>query len=299
MATTITPDAQHDNVDLTTPDDGEVWGVRTGPSHWLDQLQRIADRGELAREACSGLLSWTGQISVDPGGTSTVFTVRVGEIAAVGLTPASGVTRVHATTGESTLGLAQVFGSPAALAADTWYYVYAVSPGSPGGPLLLIHTDPPSDSGSPGVRRPWRRGYDGDWRYLGCFRTTTGGVPRAVRGSHGSYTYRDVPATWLHTALTATATTAISLAARVPLGATRAHVVAALTQSSPPTVAAAFLYPSGSPRAWLTVTSSAGAGDATKHLHTEISIDDTAAPGVDYLCGASSSLALEVLGWQE
>ena len=129
---------------------------------------------------------------VDPGGTSTSFTVRVAAIPTLLLRragAAAGSLKQHAAGTEITAvvtvsggALTQVEGSVAALSPDTLYAVYALSDGTTGVTLTIA----PMPSAAPALW-PWRTGAR-EQRYCGCFLTDGSGNPIQVRAANGRYT---------------------------------------------------------------------------------------------------------------
>lgn len=210
MPTTITPANGFDTATaITRPAPGERVGMETGSSPLAPLLQRFVDRDETLRLGLLGQMAGGDRMSVDPGGTSTVFTVRVNPIRSALIKDAStGVWR-GVSLGAQTLGLSATAGPLAALAANTWYYVtLAVEAGVP---RLYINVFGPDESGV------WEAGMQDTFRYIGCFRTNASGAPLPMRMHRGRYVYRDrqVIASGLSTADTGTFA-ALSLAARVP-----------------------------------------------------------------------------------
>lgn len=193
MTANVTPVAQYDTATIVRTVDGELWSDASGPAPYATWMQLLADRTLYARGALWGILTWSGQFSVDAGGSSTVFTVRVGIIEAVTLRDSSNVWRPYFVATETELHLADVSPSAAALANNTWYYVYVYSDGTTT-PRFQIHLDPPTESAAPTVVTGYKRGQTANYRYLGCFRTNGSGVPLAMRADRGHYTYH--PSVW-------------------------------------------------------------------------------------------------------
>lgn len=187
MSQTITPVPQYANATaLVRTVDGELWSDTSGPAPYGVLLQTVADRLQYARGALWGQLVWSGRMSVS-GTSNTVFAVTVGAIEACAVCSSGNGT----TTGtwlphfkaETTLGLADVEGAPAALTADTWYYVYGRSDGT--NLVLFINTTAPDSSGI------WQSaGGNPTRRYIGCFRTDASGVPLAMEAVRGRCLYR-------------------------------------------------------------------------------------------------------------
>ena len=183
MPTNITPVNEFDaTTALARPAPGERVGMETGASPLAPLLQRFADRDHTLRLGLLGQMAGGDRMSVDPGGTSTVFAVRVSQIRSALIQQPSGPWRALSTASETVLTLADVDGAPAALPADSWLYVYAYAVGDATA-RLYITTLPPDDAlvweaTSPGLRR-----------YIGCFRTNASGAPLPVSKRGNRYEY--------------------------------------------------------------------------------------------------------------
>lgn len=169
-----------------------------GDAKSLATFRELLDVRVHLRGATWGQLVWSGRMAVSGSATAPVITVGV--IEAVSLrypgdaaSDATGVWRPYYTTGETTLGIAHVpnadkTGSPAALYADEWYYVYVASDGT-NTPQWEVSRTPPTESGTPKVARLWKRGQTSNYRYLGFFRTDGSGVPEPLRRAGGLSVY--------------------------------------------------------------------------------------------------------------
>lgn len=183
MPTNITPVNEFDaTTALARPAPGERVGMETGASPLAPLLQRLADHDHTLRLGLLGQMAGGDRLSVDPGGTSTVFAVRVSQVRSLLLQEPAGSWYATSTAGETTLDLTDVDGAPAALANSTWYYVYAYCVGT-ATTVFYIATDPPDDAlvweaTSPGLRR-----------YIGCFRTSSAGAPLPFMAIRGRYEY--------------------------------------------------------------------------------------------------------------
>lgn len=183
MPTNITPVNEFDaTTALARPAPGERVGMETGASPLAPLLQRLADHDHTLRLGMLGQMAGGDRMSVDPGGTSTVFVVRVSPIRAALIQQPSGPWRALSTAGETVLTLADVDGAPAALPADSWLYVYIFAQ-SDATARAYITTLPPDDAlvweaTSPGLRR-----------YIGCFRTNASGAPLPVSKRGNRYEY--------------------------------------------------------------------------------------------------------------
>lgn len=210
MPSTITTTAEYTATAPTFPVDGEDLEAADVEA----TLQTALNRAHYARGGLWGQHLAAERFGVSPGGTNTVFAVTVGAISSLCVRDATGTWRPYYVAAETTLTLAHVEGAPAALSNSTWYYVYAYSDGTTT-LKFLINTTAPDATGL------WQSaGGDALRRYLGCFRTTSGGAPIAVTAYRGRYSYRvsDLGATALRV-LTAggdTSYTDVDLSALVP-----------------------------------------------------------------------------------
>lgn len=168
----------------TRPQDGDDAYMDAGAAPLMPVLQHLYDAAGALRIAALGQMSGGDRMSVDPGGTSTVFAVRVSRVVGL-LSRQTGSTPIYATytAGETTLDLTDVDGAPAALANDTWYYVYAFCNGT-------ATTQAYISTVAPEASLTWRTGAEGVDRYVGCFRTNGSGAPLPMRMHRGRYTYR-------------------------------------------------------------------------------------------------------------
>lgn len=183
LAQTAT-DAFYDATTILVPEDGDDLDA----AQILTALQKFSNRVQFARGATWGTLAWTGTMAVS--GTAAAPVVVLGAIESCPLRDSNNVWWPYFTSGESTLGAAHVEGG-GSLAADTWYYVYAWSDSAaPTAIKFQISTTPPTTALLPTVPRLWKRGEDANYRYLGSFRTGSGGDPLPVRCARGHYTYR-------------------------------------------------------------------------------------------------------------
>ncbi len=179
MTATITPVSQYDEATLTRAVAGERMRMDTGTAPLKDILQAFADRDKFALDALIATIGWSGDFSVDPGGSNSSFAVNVGAISAAVLAGASSGYKVFYATA-TTIGAAKISGG-GNLANSTWYYVYIWD--NAGTLDYEISTTAPSSS---------RRTKTGDVtrRYLGCFRTTSAGAPFPMRAIRGRCLYR-------------------------------------------------------------------------------------------------------------
>lgn len=214
MTATITPVAKHTGATITRPVDGEGAYMDGGTAPLATILQTLADRAQYARGSAWGNLIGGDEFSVDPGGTSTVFAVRVNAFEAITISDSSTVFWPVFTSADTVWTLADVEGSPANLANSTWYYCY-LTVNTSGVLGRQISTTAPNGS------RKWKSTGIDTHRYIGCFRTTATGAPIAVRAVRGRYYYAlsDLGATSLRvlTGGGATSYTDVDLSSLVPL----------------------------------------------------------------------------------
>lgn len=222
---TITPTAEYDasSLAVTTESAGGL-ALRRGPGPLGTFLQKLADRAAFARDAASQKIDWTGEISVDPGGTNSTFAVNVGAIGSVVLYDGSKYVALFAAA--TTIGASKISGG-GNLANSTWYYVYAFN--NAGSVDYEISTTAPLAS---------RRTKTGDTtrRYLGCFPTLSTGAPVPLRASRGRYVYRHsgsaVADTRVLSSGNQTTNTAVDCSALVPPHARLATVRAELVSTA-------------------------------------------------------------------
>lgn len=177
MGAPYTATPQIDANDPPLPD-GDVASIATA--------RRMRDARAFARVAAWGALRGPSHLVMDPGGSNSAFTLRLGPIDAVVLADSDGVWRRYGLSAETTYGLSVVEGSPSNLANDTIYYVYLWSDAAaPSAVKVQISTMPPSDLGSPGVARLWKQSSTTNYRYVGWFPTNGSGVPQALRRVNG------------------------------------------------------------------------------------------------------------------
>lgn len=196
-----------------------------GDAKSLATFRELLDARVHLRGATWGQLVWSGRMAVSGSATAPVITVGVIEAVALrypgdAASDATGVWRPYYTTGETTLGIAHVpnadkTGSPAALYADEWYYVYVGSDGT-NTPQWEVSRTPPTESGTPTVARAWKRGQIANYRYLGFFRTDGSGVPLPLRRTGGLSVYATERLVTQNAPSGATSNANLSVATAVP-----------------------------------------------------------------------------------
>lgn len=230
MSSTITPVSEYDTSStLTVPSNGDDLDADVVK----DVLQVLADRAEVANDSVLGTLLWSGAIALTAGGTSTSFTIALGDIRACVLECADGVVRCMSA---STITLTQtsVEGGGADLtAAAQWWYIYAYS--AAGTLAYEVSTTAPTSD------LTWKTGSVGTKRYIGCFRTTAAGAPIAMRAHRGRYWYRitelGATDTRVLNAGGATSYTDVDLSSFVPPHARMAEIDAYLAPNTAATTA--------------------------------------------------------------
>lgn len=151
-----------------------------GPSLNAAIEKAYADNAFFLGQQSLGGIAWSGNLSVDSGGTNTTFSVNVGAINSVVTIDTGAISYALPSTGTAiiaatTIGLAEVEGAPVSLSADSWYYVYVIQ--TAGAEGYLISTNGPDASNHYSSATL-------DHRYLGSFRTVTGGDPLPMRAKY-------------------------------------------------------------------------------------------------------------------
>lgn len=200
-----------------------------GPPANLAAAREALDNRRYLRGSTWGLLIWSGRMEVS--GTAAAPVVALGAIEVCVLRRSSGAVRAFYDLAGSTLGAAQIEGG-GALAADDWYYVYAINAGTDAASTMTyeISQTGPTASGvfkNDGAATELKR-------YLGCFPTDSAGNPIPLLAVRGSYRYRRSAVTSVTGLFAAdglravafgggaVARTALDLSARVPPHARRA-----------------------------------------------------------------------------
>lgn len=276
MTAAITPVSQHDGATITRAVAGERMMMDGGGAPLATILQKLVDRCELAKDAVAfGRAEGASSFSVDPGGSNSSFTVRIGAISRV-VTYRSGTTthKVFSYAG-GTIGASKIQGG-GNLANSDWYYVYAYdNAGSLD--FEISQTEPNANL--------CIKSGDSTRVYLGCFPTLSTGAPVPLRASRGRYVYRasgnaTADARVLNNG-SATSNTAVSLADRIPDHARLATVRAEATNT-----AAAINY------AFLRTNGDSGVDEVTLYL-TNVNAS-TAAQMVDIETDSSRQIAYRV-----
>lgn len=218
----------------TRPQDGDDAYMDAGAAPLMPVLQHLYDAAGALRIAVLGQMSGGDRLSVDAGGTNTVFAVRVSRVVGL-LSRQTGSTPIYATytAAETVLDLTDVDGAPANLSNDVWYYVYGFCNGTATTAFYISTT-------APEASLTWRTGAEGVDRYIGCFRTNGSGAPLPVRMHRGRYTYRMSRigfGGYLSKTITTTGWTAYDFSTGLPPHARIAHLrLFAVDATNPPLV---------------------------------------------------------------
>lgn len=178
MPLSLTADPVYTLDQVSAPEDGDDLDAAAS----LAALQLLTDRVAFARTALEASLLWSGDFAVDPSGSLTSFTVRVGSILALALADSASTLRVGAA-GATTIGVSKIEGAPGTLGAVArcWYvYAFLTTLGAVDYEISLTAPD--------ASRRI--KGGDFTRAYLGCFRTTAAGAPLPGRKAAGRWVYR-------------------------------------------------------------------------------------------------------------
>lgn len=178
MPLSLTAAPVYTTTQVIAPEDGDDLDAADSAT----ALQLLANRVAFARFAVEGLLLWSGDFSVAPGGSLTSFSVTVGAILALVAADSASTLRVG-TNAATTIGVSKVEGTPGTLGAQArWWYVYGFVK-TDGTVDYAISLTPPD---------PTRRFKGGDPTrvYLGCFPTDTTGAPYPLRAMRGRYLYQ-------------------------------------------------------------------------------------------------------------
>lgn len=179
MTTPATETAEYANTSLPDrPQDGETIYMDAGGAPQWPLWARLYNRTAHHEAMLFGMLSWSGDFAVDPGGSNSSFTVRIGAIAGVNLYNST-ASKVKSYAG-GTIGASKIEGG-GNLANSDWYYVYAYL--NSGSIDFEISTTAPA--GSKLVKNG-----DASRVYLGCFPTLSTGAPIPLRATRGRYVYR-------------------------------------------------------------------------------------------------------------
>lgn len=167
--------------------------LRDGPAANAPIEREAADNRRYLRGSVWGQLVWSGRIEV--GGTAAAPAVRVGPIDVVTLCNGDGIaTGTWRPYNYNLDGLATDVGAGAiegggSLAADSFYYLYAVNDGTTTLAFQLSLT-PPTASGAASVLQQYKRGQAANYRYLGWLRTDGSGNPFPMVTHRGRSLYR-------------------------------------------------------------------------------------------------------------
>lgn len=187
---TVSPTEDPKYLTSNLPDrivEDEVIFMDGGTAPFWPHWQRLYDRTALLLLGAAWELVWNGDFSVDPGGSASSFTLRVGAIQGLVLVKADGSSYDGYYYAGGTVGASKIEGG-GSLSANTWYYVYAI-PGSVSGGVCDFEI---STTG-PNAARTHKSGSGTAYnsrRYLACFRTDSTGAPFPMRTVKGRSLYR-------------------------------------------------------------------------------------------------------------
>ena len=276
-------------------------------STWRTLLDALAHQ----LQATGNRLTWSGEFSVDPGGTNSTFAVNVGAFYGLTLTDLASGTFLPYFTAGATIGASKIEGG-GNLANNSWYYVYAWSnAGSVDYEISLT---------APSVSRVRKSGSDDEDLarvYLGCFRTGSAGAPLPVHAVRGRYLYRRSAIASVDGAFGAnglravpiatgvTARTDLDLKARVPPHARRAVLVAQvlLTSGSGSAAASTDLYDAAdttSPSQSVTalVAATGDKAQATGRCEVQLTSAQLCGYAIVSAVGTANG-SVDVMGWEE
>lgn len=150
-------------------------------------FKELANVRAYARGGLWGQLVGGEWYEVDPASTAAAPVIQLAEISAIALKSPSGVWMTFYTTG-TTIGAAEIEGG-GPLAPSSWYYLYAYFDGALLQAQFQISLTPPTTAPQPSRLRSFKRGEDGNYRYIGSFRTGPAGDPIPMRFERGRATY--------------------------------------------------------------------------------------------------------------
>lgn len=157
--------------------------LRDGPASNAALERGASDDQRYLRDATLTSLEWSRNLSVEPLGSLTAFTVNVGGISNVTLRDADDTFYYVKAYGGGGLGASKIEGGGGTLGAVArWWYLYAFLNGTA--------LDFEFSLTGPNVTRKLKSGA-ATRRYLGCFPTTGAGAPIPLVAQGGLYTYLD------------------------------------------------------------------------------------------------------------
>lgn len=270
---------------VTVPDSGDP---RTAASVETP-FQTLADWSVFAVNGVASRLQWAEELSVDPGGSNSSFSINVGAIQTAVLTRVDGSYRalsaVAATIGASKLE------SGSTLANSTWYYVYCWD--NAGTLDYQISTTAPRAS------MAYKNTAGNVYRYLGCFRTNSIGAPIPMRARRGRYVYRLSATTDPQAYSDSTARGSaydVSLAGLVPPHARMARLQAIVTSSGASTFMNVFTKADVTDITWRQQSPAS----LTTYGEFDIETDSSQVVQITYnVGGGSGNAALRVVGFSE
>jgi len=299
--------------------------LRDGPAANAPIEREAADNRRYLRGSVWGQLVWSGRIEV--GGTAAAPAVKVGPIDVATLCDGDGIaTGTWRPYNYNLDGLATDVGAGAiegggSLAANSFYYLYAVNDGTTTLAFQLSLT-PPTASGAASVLQQYKRGQAANYRYLGWLRTDGSGNPFPMVLVRGRALYRRSAVASAYSAFGAgglravsatgasgsVSLTSLDLSSRLPphvrVALVRGEITAHSAGSGLEGVSSLRLYTRGDSSAEA-VSIGAGAGDlADDHGHgsgsAEIEMSAAGAIGYAVVLGNNTmDYAIDVLGGLE
>lgn len=195
------------------------------PANADSERQRLDAHAHL-RGLSRAQLSWSGDFSVEAGGSRTSFSLGVGAIEVV-VVRTAGDDHYDLTYSGGAIDQTKVEGGGADLGAvaRAWYLYLWRSGSSLDFEISLT---------VPGASRKFKSG-DTTRRYLACFLTTSAGAPVPLRACNGRYVYLEPAVAVGADSDAGSSYRNVSLATRVPPHARLAQVAVTLTGSGPST----------------------------------------------------------------
>ena len=234
-------------------------------STWRDLLDALA----LEQVAVVNRLAWSGDFSVDPGGTHSAFVINIGAFYGLTLHDLAGETFLPYFSAGAAIGASKIEGG-GNLANNGWYSVYAWS--NAGVLDYEISLAGPSASR---VRKTGSTNATLARVYLGSFPTGTTGAPVPLQAVRGRYLYRRSAIASVDGAFAADGLAAVPFA----LGAV-ARTPMDLSARVPPHARRALLHGRAD------VTSSAGTAQTTLALYD---MADTTSPSVEIAAAVAAT----------
>lgn len=292
MTAAITPVSQATAALPVRPVAGERVMMDGGTAPLATILQNLYDRTEHAKDATQTAISWSGDFAVS-GSAPNNISISVGAINSMVVNNGTALKALAAAA--ATITQTKIEGGGGTLtAAAQWWYVYAFN--NAGTLDYQISLTVPNSS------RTTKNG-DSAYRYLGCFKTLSTGVPITCRASRGRYLYRAsnqaVADLLVLTSGSATGYTTVPLAALVPPHARLAKLRGDLVNSTGGGIYFASIQTDGDAGAMTGMQMGVAAAAGLTTI-AQFDIETDSNQDVQYLVtSANADLELYVLGWYE